>query len=196
MRRREVLAMSSAVLALGLAILDVGRGADDTGPRAKVDQLAAVAVKDPAALQKQAAAYAKGVELAEVKELFKKRLKNGKGGYGIGPIATGAFDDGIEARIQNYAKKAPTADQLKKNQADLEQMVNRVKAVAAITVAKVPTKAAPGKDPKEWKELAGQMVAESDALGKAIEAGDPKAVKSAATKLNASCTDCHGKFRD
>jgi cytochrome c556 len=40
------------------------------------------------------------------------------------------------------------------------------------------------------------MTKQADALGKAIEAGDAKAVKDAAAKLNGSCTNCHGKFRD
>jgi hypothetical protein len=197
MRSYGMLAAVSAALALGLAFLGVGRGADAKGPREEVDRLAGLAAKSPADLQKEADAYAKTVDsFADVKELFKKRTKDGKGGYGVGPKPTGAADDGIEARIQNYARKSPTADKLKEESADLAQMVNRTRAVAAITLAKAPAKKVGNKDPKDWKEYAQEMVKQSEALGQAIAAADPKAVKEAASKLNTACTDCHGKFRD
>jgi cytochrome c556 len=37
---------------------------------------------------------------------------------------------------------------------------------------------------------------QSQALAKAFKSADPAAVKDTANKLNASCTNCHGKFRD
>jgi hypothetical protein len=197
MRTHKVLAAGAAVLALALVFLAGGRAADDKGPREEVDKLAAVAAKGPADLQKQADAFAKNLdELEEVMNLMKKRMKTGKGGYGIGPTATGGLDDGIEVRIQNYAKKAPTAAVLKKDQADLQQMINRVKAIAAIALAKTPKKKEGDKDPKDWKQYSEEMMKGADALGKAIAAADPKAVKDAASRLNSSCTECHGKFRD
>jgi hypothetical protein len=33
-------------------------------------------------------------------------------------------------------------------------------------------------------------------LGKEIKAGDPMKVKAAATKLDGTCKNCHGVFRD
>jgi soluble cytochrome b562 len=197
MRTHKVLAAGAALLAVGLVFLTGGRAADDKGPREEVDKLAEVAAKSPADLQKKADAYAKNVDsLEDVMNLLKKRMKDGKGGYGIGPKPTGQADDGIEARIQNYAKKAPPAATLKKEKDDLIQAMNRTKAIAAIAVAKKPTKKEGDKDPKDWKEYSDEMVKQADALSKAIESGDPKAVKDAASRLNGSCTNCHGKFRD
>jgi len=74
--------------------------------------------------------------------------------------------------------------------------VDRATAVAEIALAKTPKKKDGEKDPKDWKEYSEEMIKQSRELRKAIEAADPKAVKVTANKLNASCTNCHGKFRD
>ena len=196
MRTHKVLAAGAAVLTLGIVFLAGSQAADDKGPREDVDKLAALAAKDPAELRKKAEAYAKNLDsLEDVMNLLKKRMKNGNGGFGIGPKPTGQPNDGIEARIQNWGKKAPTKEQLTKDKDALIQMADRTQAVGEIALAK-PPKAAPGKDPKEWKEYSEEMVKQSGELRKVIEGGDPKAIKDVANKLNASCTNCHGKFRD
>src|SRR5581483_4818202 len=101
-----------------------------------VDKLAALAAKDPAELHKKAAEYAKNVDdLGDVMNLLKKRTKDG-GGVGVGPQPTGKPDDGIEARIQNYGKKAPSKEQLTKDKDALLQMVDRTTAVAEIALGK------------------------------------------------------------
>jgi soluble cytochrome b562 len=195
MRTCKGLAAGAAVLTLGIAFLAAGRADDDKGPREDVDKLAGLA-KDPAELHKKAEAYAKNLDdLGDVMNLFKKRMKDGSGGFGVGPKATGKPDDGIEARIQNWGKKAPTKDDMAKDKDALLQMVNRTTAIAEIALAK-PPKAAPGKAPKDWKDYSEEMIKQSRELGKAIEAGDAKAVKDTASRLNSTCNDCHGKFRD
>jgi hypothetical protein len=195
MRTHKVLAAGAAVLTLGIVFLAGSQAADDKGPREDVDKLAALAAKDPADLHKKAEAYAKNLDsLEDVMNLLKKRMKNGNGGFGIGPKPTGQPNDGIEARIQNWGKKAPGAAELKDKDA-LVQMTERTQAIGEIALAK-PPKAAPGKDPKEWREYSEEMIKGSADLRKAIEGGDPKAIKDVANKLNSSCTNCHGKFRD
>jgi len=197
MRTHKVLTAVAAVLALGLVFLAGGQAADDKGPREDVDKLADVAGKDPAELHKKAEEYAKNLDsLEDVMNLMKKRMKDGTGGVGFGPKPTGGQDDGIEVRIQNMAKKSPSAAQLKKDKADLLQMINRTSAIAEIARARTPKKKEGDKDPKDWKEYSERMVKEARELAKAIEAADPPAVKKAAANLNSSCTECHGKFRD
>jgi soluble cytochrome b562 len=198
MRTHKVLAACAAVLAAGLVFLSGGQAADDKGPREDVDKLAEVAAKSPADLQKKADAFAKNLEsLEDVMNLLKKRMKDGKGGFGIGKVPTGDPSDGIEIRIQNMSKGRPvTTAQLKKDKDDLIQMLNRTKAIGAIALAKAPAKKVGDKDPKEWKEYSEEMIKQADEMAKAIEAGDGKAVKDAASRLNGSCTNCHGKFRD
>jgi soluble cytochrome b562 len=194
MRTRKVLVAGAAVLTLGIVFLATGQAANEA---TDVDKLADVAAKNPAELPKKAAEYAKNVDaLEDVMNLMKKRMKNGKGGYGVGPKPTGAQDDGIEVRIQNFGKRSPNAAQLKKDKDALMQMVHRTTAIAEIALAMTPKKKEGDKDPKDWKEYANEMIKQSQALGKAIEAADPKAVKDTANRLNASCTNCHGKFRD
>ena len=122
-------------------------------------------------------------------------MKDGTGGYGVGPKPTGGQDDGIEVRIQSMAKKSPKADQLKKDKADLLQMLDRTLAIGEIALG-TPKKKEGDKDPKDWKEYSERMVKETKELKKAIEQADPVAVKKAASNLNSSCTECHGKFRD
>src|SRR5262249_14384398 len=190
MRTHKVLAAGAAVLTAAIVFLAAGQAADDKGPREDVDKLAAVA-KDPDALHKKAEEYAKNLDaLEDVMNLLKKRMKDGTGGYGIGPKPTGAPDDGIEARIQNFGKKPPTKEQLSKDKDALLQMMDRTLAIAEIALAKTPKKKEGDKDPKDWKEYNDEMIKQSKDLRKAIEAGDPKAVKDTASRLNASCTNC------
>jgi hypothetical protein len=194
MRTHKVLAAGAAVLSLGIIFLATGQAADE---KENVDKLAGLAAKYPAELQKKAAEYAKNLDdLGDVMNLLKKRTKTDPNPFGVGQKPTFAPDDGIEARIQNFGKKSPTKDQLTKDKDVLLQMVDRATAVAEIALAKTPKKKDGEKDPKDWKEYSEEMIKQSRELRKAIEAADPKAVKVTANKLNASCTNCHGKFRD
>src|SRR5262249_43957557 len=144
MRTHKLLAAGAAVVALGI-ILSAVWAADTKSPREDIEKLADVAAKSPADLQKKADAWVKDeknkeIGLDDVMNLLKKRTADNPDAFGIGPKATGQMDDGIEVRIQNYAKKAPSKDTLKKEKADLIQALNRTKAIAAIAVAKKPTK--------------------------------------------------------
>jgi cytochrome c556 len=47
-----------------------------------------------------------------------------------------------------------------------------------------------------WKKFNEEMRKGADELLEAAKGGDPKAVKTAANNLNASCTNCHATFRD
>ncbi len=197
MRTYKVLAAGTAVVALGVVFLTAGQAADDAAVKADIDKLAALAEKDPAALHKKAEEYAKPLDtLEDVMNTMKKRTKANPAPFGIGPKATGAADDGIEARVQNLGRRSPNMDQLKKDEANLVQMCNRITAIGEIALAKTPKKKEGDKDPKDWKEYCDEMIKQSQELSKAIKAADPKLVKETANKLNASCTNCHGKFRD
>ena len=52
------------------------------------------------------------------------------------------------------------------------------------------------KDPAKWKAMTKDMYESSQELIKALKAKDTNAIKTAANKLNGTCTDCHGDFRD
>ncbi len=199
--RARVLALGvGAALALGLLAVPGMSAADDDKALAQTLDKLADATKDPKALHKEAAEVAKKLDmLDDLMNLMKKRiLKGGQPtqGVGVGPKPTGQADDGIEARIQNLGKKAPTKEVLAKDADALEQMARRVAAIGAVTLAKAPAKKVGNKDPKDWKEQSEEMTKLALDLAKAVKSKEPKAVKDAASKLNATCTNCHGTFRD
>lgn len=205
--------MHARVLALGVGLV-VGLGLtvavaapvppdDDKALRETIDQLAEVAAKNPDNLRKEATAAAKKIgkmdDIADEMYLLKKRMLKGEkvtGGWGVGAKPTGKPDDGIEARLINLGKKAPTAAELSRDAADLEQLAYRVAAIAEITLIKAPTKKQGNKDPKDWKEQSEEMSKAALEFAKAVKTKNPKTVKEAASKLNASCTNCHGIFKD
>ena len=83
-----------------------------------------------------------------------------------------------------------------KQSADLIRMAEVTRAVSHLTPYYAPKEKKAGKDPENWKKYGREMQQGSQELIKAVKSGDPMAVKTAATNLNASCTDCHGDFRD
>jgi len=143
--------------------------------------------------------------LQDVMELMKKRVKekDGKitGGFGVGPKATAQMDDGIEARIQNLGRKKLTKAQLgdKDLMKDLAQMADRTAVIGEVALAKPAVKKKVGdKDPKDWAKWSEDMTKAARELSKELQKGDkadPDQVKTIASTLNGSCTDCHGKFR-
>ena len=78
----------------------------------------------------------------------------------------------------------------------LVELANRTAAVGSISLASPPKKNLPGKDPKDWKKWSEEMVKAAKEFEKAAKGGDAKTIKEAAVKLNSSCVDCHGTFRD
>jgi cytochrome c556 len=75
-------------------------------------------------------------------------------------------------------------------------MAYRTAVLAEIILAKAPAKKEGDKDPKDWKEYAGEMSKSAQELGKAITAQELADLKKAAFNVNAACANCHGKFRD
>ncbi len=162
--RTRVPMLVLGVAALGMAlwlllISSTGRAEDDKELRATIDKLAQTAVKDPVILSKEAARVAQSLDdILPMMNLLRKRTSSGKGGFGVGPTPTGAPDDGIEARLVNLAKNPLDKDQVAKESPALLQMAHRTLVIAQIALAKAPTKKESGKDPKDWKDYAGQMI--------------------------------------
>jgi hypothetical protein len=182
----------------GLTTLVVADDATTETAGAVIKLSADAAKKDWAALSKDGAPMAKKYDLAEVMAQFKKRKADGKGGLGVGP-KVGAYDrfDGIEIMIQSMSRKPKTAAELAKQKADLIQLADRTSAIAAVAIHQCPVDKKQGaKDPAKWKQWNEDMYKYSRDFSKAVQAGEPVAVKNAANKLNSTCTDCHSDFRD
>jgi hypothetical protein len=194
--------MSRTVRNLGVAIgltvaLGVVAAADDKEKKAaleKVVKLAgAVEKKDKAAVQGLVNDLKKA-ELLDVMTALKLR-KNG--GLGIGDKEGAVTPDGIEAKLIGMAKKPMGKSELDKQAADLEKAAYVMAGIADVAVHKCPVQKKQGeKDPAAWKKWCDEMRDGSLELAAALKKKDETAVKNAAAKVNSSCNNCHGIFRD
>ena len=126
-------------------------------------------------------------ELGTIMYAYKSRAKKG---IGIGPEGAS-----IETRLQTFARRAPSATELKSNKEDLVKMGYINAAIADVTMLYVPAKPKDGKGAKEWKQYSTDMKKASLELIDAIKSGVPAQVKKAALNLNNSCNSCHSDFR-
>jgi hypothetical protein len=195
----RVLAVSGVVLALGVCLLSaVGPGrADEKEKKDIIDAVNKMADSfqkgDKDALKKQTEDLCKGAPLEGIMELLKLRTKDG---LGVGAKPGAIQPDGIEAKVQALAKKELTAQDLTQQAADLEKMAYIIGAVSQAADYNTPKKKVGEKDPKDWKSWTDDMQSATGDLAKAIKAKNPKDIKTAASKLNGSCNNCHGVFRD
>jgi cytochrome c556 len=193
----RVLLAGAALLALGICILVAGSGnaADENekAARAALRKVADLIDKGDLGAAKAAAKdIAKKYELEEVMHAFQLRTKKGEG---LGEKPGAITPDGIEAKLINLAKKALPAKQLEKEADALARAAYISAAIAEVANFKVPEKDAK-KNPKDWIAWTKDMTDAAQDLAKAAKAKDPKGVKEAANKLNTSCNNCHGVFRD
>jgi cytochrome c556 len=95
------------------------------------------------------------------------------------------------------AKKELPAATLGKQAPDIKLAAYITLAIAEGSADKCTVSKKMGdKDPKDWAKWMQDMKDSAKALADAAKAGNAKDVKSASSKLNASCNNCHGVFRD
>jgi soluble cytochrome b562 len=201
---------ASGVLALCICLLagPLVSSADDTDKKErekniKNDKAAAddvIKLADGGGVAKD---LAKKHEIGHVMHGFKLRTKdgmppiNGRAGIGVGDKPGAIEPDGIEAKIINLSKKKPMSKAELTKEADaLVKAAKITRAIAEINEFYTPEKKMGDKDPKDYRKYNQDMIKGSDDLIDAIKKGDPMQVKKVASKLNQSCNDCHGKFRD
>jgi hypothetical protein len=158
--------------------------------------------KDMDEMKKQATTLAK--KLAEADEGYQglepvmNLLKLRKmGGLGVGP-KEGVYDpDGIEAKVIALAKLKLKPADITKQADDIAQLAQVLTVVAQIADERKPTKKMGDKDPKDWQKWTNEMRDSSIDLAAAIKKAnpDPKEINDISKKLNASCSDCHAKFK-
>jgi hypothetical protein len=147
--------------------------------------------KDTAA--KEAAKLSKKLEnLEEAMNSFKPRSK---GGIGVGPKKGDASKDGIELLLIDIGRDVPTAAQMKKEAAYIEEMAYQSAALSEIAKNWAPKKDKGQMTKKNWNKFNADMLDASLALAKAANKKGAQEVKSAAAKLNAACNSCHSVFR-
>lgn len=158
--------------------------------------------KDWSAATKEGEGIAKKHMLEDIMNLMKLRRKDPKGGGFVGGVGLGTkpgavSPDGIEAKIINLTKNPMPLATLNKQSAELIRMAEITAAIASATVHLSPVEKKMGqKDPAKWKELMKDMHGASLDLIDAVKKKDAAGVKKMANKLNGTCTECHGIFRD
>jgi hypothetical protein len=123
------------------------------------------------------------------------RLRTAKG-EGVGPKPGAIKPDGIEAKIYDMTKRDAPAAQLKSDGEALQRMAYIAAAIGEIAAHKAPTEKKGEMDPAKWKQWTEEMSKSALELAKEIKGGDGKKVKEAARKLDSTCKNCHGVFRD
>ncbi len=196
MRRHAWLLPAAGAVALSALMLTVARGRDkDEADNLKAAAAAAPEVKkladaagDPAALKKEGAAISSKFDLLPIMWAFKPREK---GGLGVGDKG-----EGIELKLIALGKKAVPAKDMAGQAADLKRLAEVSRGIAEVTPDYAAKFTKTAKEAQEWKGYAEQMKKASDDLLGAVKTSNAKTLKDAANHLNASCNDCHTKFRD
>jgi cytochrome c556 len=196
MKRHAWLLPALGALALGVSVLAVARGRDkDEADNLKAAAVPAPDVKkradaagDPAALKKEAAAISTKDELLPIMWAFKPREK---GGLGVG-----AKGEGIELKLISLGKKVLPAKDLSAQGADLKRMAEVTRGIAEVTPSYAGKFTKTPAEAKQWKGYAEDMKKASTDLIAAVKANNGKSIKDVTNHLNASCNDCHEKFRD
>ncbi len=129
--------------------------------------------------------------------MFKLRTRGGLGVGACGRPVPGVRD-GIEVTIMDLARpnKAVPPAFLGPNKNDLIHLARTTEAVAEVTYAYTPKRKMAGKDPSSWTKSTDDMKQASRELAAAADAGDARAIKAAAVRLNNACNDCHIVWRD
>jgi len=196
-------AAAIAVLTFGVVLLTNGSAADEKELRAALDKVVATMARNPDAVPKEGSALAKAqkIDNDSIKEVmaFLGERDAASPGWGVGKAGT-IKPDGIEKKLRAIVQDKPPLSKatLAKEAPALVELAQRTAVIAVVAQASPPKKKVGDKDPKDWLEYSGDMFQASRELAKAAGADKPdlKAVKAAAAKLNASCSSCHGIFRD
>ncbi len=207
MKTRGMILAVALFLASGLSVLALA-GDDEPTPEAKAAAAAIQKLADDAgkkdweSITKDGSALGKKHDLVDVMNVLKLRKVDPKtkivlGGAGVGKVPGKITPDGIEARIISLTKKPMVKATLDKEQADLIRMAEVTAAIAATAAHQCVIQAKMGKkDPTQWREWSKDMYESSQDLIKALKAKNTADIKTAANKLNTSCNECHGVFRD
>lgn len=129
--------------------------------------------------------------LQDMMEVFRNKSKGGEGLHADLQYSPQLKNlNGLEALISALAKKKLNDDNLAKVSKELPLVAYRVAVLSSLTHEFAPDKGA-----GQWKEISLQMRDASVALAEASKKKSAEGVLSAATTLEATCTQCHSAFR-
>jgi len=136
-------------------------------------------------------------ELGDIMIYFKKKKEGGEGlpeALQTNVKLKGALN-GVEEKIRELARKPLKADRLKTEADELALMAYKTEAIGGLVHFYAPPRKEGMKDPRDWREFGANMREAAAELAVAAKKGNPDEVHKAATRLNTSCTQCHGIFR-
>jgi hypothetical protein len=192
MRRQAWVLVASLSLALGIALLRTNHGrSDDDEEEAKVRKEAGEAIAKllealdkPGGAKKEAATIK--AKFPELKPLMEAAFKPAKGNI--------PFEPGVETWIIKWdhpRSRSLTAADIAKLKEVLECVAKVSRSMAYVTDEYVRKRGA-----ANWMRFSAAMRMAAEDLSKGTKAADATAVRKAITNLHASCTSCHGDFRD
>jgi hypothetical protein len=191
---RGWLAGGLVVLAgLGLWLAEGPGRADDDSIKQDVRKIADAFEKhDTAAAQQAAAALAKKPD-ADVETLMNLFKPRSKGGLGVGDKPGVVKRDGIEIKLQDLDKKAPSSAEVGQESAALTRAGYVAAAIAEAVRDKVPQEHKAKL--KEWQLYAKEMQKAGLAFAESARGKSPDTIHKAAKQLNDACIKCHDAFR-
>ena len=164
-----------AVLAVTVMLVREVRAASPQGIAKIVAAIKAGKMADAKAAAKE---YAKDND--DVEDLMS--------GYG----KKGLLGGGIGKKIETWDTKGiPAADLIDSANED----IGATAAAIALVCDALPAPKGQKGTPAEWTAFAKDLSDKGEKFQAAFKSKMPAAIKTAATSLNASCTNCHAKFR-
>jgi len=151
--------------------------------------------KDAKGAATHAAASIKNIEeLSELMKMFKTRNKEG---LGIGEKAlTNPSKDGIEVYLRDLARDVPA--NVAKQADALELTGYWIAAMGELSIAQEGKGKVGGskKTKKAWVGWSADMRDAGLAFAKAAQSKGGQEIKTAASKVNATCNNCHSVFKE
>ena len=188
---RIILSAAVALAALA-AVAGLTRGDNDADPHAqkKAAQKAILALSerlDAPDVKERAEKIVRECDSEHISSVF---MRTSRGGLGVGPLVPAPGNDSGERLIMLWRNKPPTADDLAKHQKDMGRVSRVIRAMSELAPHRVPNNARKAAA-QEWAAVAKEFHGAALGLDRAVEASDPKAIRTAAQKLHNTCCHCH-----
>src|SRR5262245_3265498 len=118
-------------------------------------------------------------------------MREQRGGLGIGSLVKAGHRDSIERLILDYARKAPSKEELDTYQTDLDRTARVLQAMSELAPHRNPYIGKDTRQNLEWQRVAADVKFKTAEFREAIKCKEPERVRKAAQNLNHTCCDCH-----
>jgi hypothetical protein len=182
------------IAALSFALCSVALAAPLTPRPLPPDQAAQQAILqlasklDTADVPALAQKIVKEHESENISSVFRAKPR---GGLGTGILPEN--QDGIERLVMAWSRKAPTKADVDKYQAELIRTADVIRAMSELAPHRMAARShRTPEQAQQLKQVADEFKGAALEFRSAAGSKDPARVKSALTRLNHTCCDCHG----